>query len=153
MKKTLLILLLGSLFVSTESCKKENAEQYGDPAITILGTWELRQTSFAMYRTPNNHPSGNGNIFKFTANGYETFANGVLVKKGPYTITADSSIGSTVIQGLPKDQFLNRIDFDSPNQATKIFFQVIGNKLTFYSGDYSYDAGHSEVYEKITYNP
>jgi len=34
--------------------------------------------------------------------------------------------------------------------AGKIFYQVEGSKLTFYTGCYAIDAGHREVYERIS---
>jgi hypothetical protein len=148
MKQILLAILFGGFIISIESCKKVNTKQNIDIASSIIGSWELRQSSAAMNPTPKNYTVGNGNILKFTIDNYETYVNGTLVKKGLYAITMDTTVEANVCLVFSKDQFANRIIFDSAYNMPKIFIQISGDKLTFISGCYAYDAGDSEEYEK-----
>ncbi len=95
-----------------------------------------------------NHPVGNGTILKFTGTTYERYANGQLVKSGQYAIIPDATVEKSVCLVYAKNQFANRIEYDG-NSDEKVFFQVANNKLTFVSGCYALDAGHSSVYERL----
>lgn len=149
MKQTLFAFLLGSLLISFGSCQKDDPIQNNDTPVPITGTWELRQTSAAMSPSPTHYASGNGNKILFTNSHYETYANGVLVKKGNYEIIQDTTAATNVCLVLSKDQYAKRIVFDSAYNTSKIFIQIVGNTLNFISGCYAVDAGHSEAYEKI----
>ena len=139
---------MSAFIISFESCKKNNTKQNTNIAGSIIGNWELRQTSAAMNPNPKNYTPGNGNILKFTDTNYETFANGVLVKKGQYAITSDATVETNVCLVFSNGQFANRIIWDTAYNTPKIFIQISADKLTFISGCYAYDAGHSEEYQK-----
>jgi len=148
MKQTLITILLSVFIISFENCKKNSTKQNSNIASSIIGNWELRQTSAAMNPTPKNYTPGNGNILKFTDTNYETFANGALVKKGQYAITSDATVETNVCLVFSNGQFANRIIFDTAYNTSKVFIQISADKLTFISGCYAYDAGHTEEYQK-----
>ena len=116
--------------------------------MSIVGDWELRQTSAAMMPGEVNHAVGNGTILKFSGTNYEKYANGQLVKSGQYAIIPDATVEKSVCLVYAKNKFANRIEYDG-NDSDKVFFQISGNKLTFVSGCYALDAGHSSVYERL----
>lgn len=123
-------------------CKKDKAAAY----LSIEGTWELRQASGMI---TINYPPGNGNKLKFSATGYEAYENGQPVKSGGYTIVEDSTVVANTCLNLPQGSFTMRIIYDNQPTAEKTFFELEANKLSFISGCYAYDAGHSLVYEKV----
>lgn len=132
----------------TGSCKKNNAKENTDTTISIIGSWELRQTSAAMNPAITNYPAGNGNILKFTTSAYETYSNGQLVKAGNYLIIKDTTVAENICLEFPAGQYTNRIVYDNNYNNTKIFVQISKNQLTFISGCYAYDAGHTSQYER-----
>lgn len=137
------------LLIFIAGCKKDGAEKNGDIRSLLTGTWELRQTSGGMMPGIANHLPGNGNILKFTDTDYKVYAKGQQVKKGHYTIVADSTIEQSVCLVFPSGQFSNRIVYDGNQGENKMFLQIINNRLTFISGCYAYDAGSSTEYDRL----
>jgi hypothetical protein len=142
-----LILLACLVFIVTffVSCKKNNAE---NTSTSIIGSWELRQTSAAMNPLVNNYPEGNGNIIKFSEANYEIYENGQLKKSGQYKVIADTTVEESVCLVFPDGQFTNRIIYDNDYNASKIFLEISGNNLSFVSGCYAVDDGHRSEYER-----
>ncbi|HVU58933.1 MAG TPA: hypothetical protein VHD83_27920 [Puia sp.] len=126
-------------------CKKNT----GRSSSLIAGSWELRQTSAAMNPSLGQYGPGNGNILEFTGNNYKIHKDGQVIKSGQFTVLQDHTVQESVCLVFPKGEYVNRIVYDTSYSANKIFYQVEGDKLTFYSGCYAYDAGHSEVYERV----
>lgn len=142
-----LIIPVGAIFIIVVgSCKKQSSEPV-DVNSAIKGTWELRQTSAAMNPSITYYPAGNGNILQFDSSTCKIYTNGQPTKTTKYSIVADTTVEQSVCLIFPKDQYRNRIIFDSIYQNK--FLQISGNKLSFVSGCYAYDAGHNEVYERI----
>lgn len=113
----------------------------------IVGTWELRKTTAAMNPNATTYPEGNGNIYKFTANNYEKYINGVLARSGTYQIVEDPGVSVSVCLVIPSGQYSHRIVFDN-NSTEKEFLQIINGNLSFISGCYAVDAGHTSEYKK-----
>jgi hypothetical protein len=145
MKQAKTLLLIASCIVFLGSCKK-NASKDGDET-TIIGIWELRQTSAAMVPGAVNYAAGNGNRLEFTATTYKIYTNGQLTKSGNYNIVSDSTVQKSVCLVFPAGQFTSRIVYDGDN-SRKEFIEPDGNKLTFVEGCYALDAGHQSLYEK-----
>ncbi len=145
MKNSILIFCFITCFVS---CKKESPQEKNELSASIIGTWELRQTTAAMNPDETNYLPGNGNVLKFTNASYENYTNGQLVKSGAYVIVKDKTVEKSVCLVIPSGQFMNRIIYDSNYNDNKIFIQFSNNKLTFISGCYAYDARHSSEYER-----
>jgi hypothetical protein len=129
-------------------CNKDVADTA--TSTSIVGSWELRQTSAAMLPTPSTYPVGNGTILKFTDSTYESYDKGTLVKSGNYTVVEDSTFEENVCMVQQPGMFRHRIIYDGNTTATKQFIQVISNKLIFMSGCYAVDAGTNTQYEKIS---
>lgn len=128
-------------------CKKNSDHSPGSG--TITGSWELREASGA-WSGGVNYPAGNGNIIAFTGTDYKMYKSGSVVKSGQFTVVPDATVSTSVCLVFPANQFTNRIIYDSDLAATKVFYQVAGDSLTLISGCYAYDAGHSEVYARIS---
>lgn len=118
----------------------------------ITGTWELRLAQHGMIPAIN-HPSGNGNIIKFSVSGYEKYTNGNLLKSGQYDLIVDNSVETEVGLVISSGQFTRRIIFDRDLTAPKTFIEVANNKMTFLSGFFTLDGGSYVLYEKIVTNP
>lgn len=138
---------VGLMITGIAGCKKSSDRLAISDSIE--GTWELRKTSAAMMPGTVVHEPGNGNKLKFTGNRFEMYINGVLTESGTYQVVADATVEESVCLVFADGQFENRIVYDVINNDSKIFFQVENNQLTFQSGCYAYDAGHSAVYERI----
>ena len=126
-------------------CKKGSHGNAGTDAIT--GTWELRETLGNM--PLKKYPAGNGSVLSFGAGSYTKHEDGQVVKSGRFTVVQDTTINVSVCLSIPKGTYTNRLIYNNSSDTTKIFFEVNGNKLRFYSGCFAYDAGHSELYERI----
>ncbi len=144
----LVFMVVTTSFLLSMSCNK-NENKKSKSATSLVGTWELRETSGAMSPTVSKFPAGNGNLLIFTENTYELRKNGQVVKNGSYQIVADSTVEKSVCLVFPKGEYAYRIAYDDNNNEPKQFFHVSGNKLGLVAGCYAYDAGHKEVYEKI----
>lgn len=140
-----MIILLVS--VMSGGCEKNSHGRPGTATGDLTGTWELRETSGNI--PVKMHPAGNGNILSYHAGGYTWRTGGQVVKTGQFTVVQDTTIVSNVCLLFPEGTYTNRLIYDNNTDTTKIFFEVHGNKLRFYSACYAYDAGHSELYEKI----
>jgi hypothetical protein len=150
MKYIILIISFSTLITFSESCKKNTAnKENSDIPTSIAGSWELRQSSGGMMPGANDYPKGNGNILKFINTNYETYENGRLIKSGQYFIIRDTTVEANVCLVLPAGRYTNRIIYDSSYNTTKEFIEISNNKLTFISGCYAYDAGHSSEYERL----
>jgi len=147
MSRILIAIYFGAFITFFAACKKDNAKEDSRNFTSIIGTWELRQLSAAMWPT-NNYLPGNGNILKFTNADYETFENGQLVKNGQYAIIKDTTVEENVCLVLPGNEYTNRIIYDSNYIAVKKFIQISNNKLTIISGCYALDAGSTLTYER-----
>ncbi|MBN8850784.1 MAG: hypothetical protein BGO55_30210 [Sphingobacteriales bacterium 50-39] len=145
MRYSILYLLLFILPLVNWGCKK-NA---GGGSGSISGTWELREASAAMNPEISKYGVGNGNILAFTGNNYKIYKDGRVIKSGQFSIVQDATVETSVCLILPKGEYTSRIVY-ADSTAGKIFYQVTGNKLRFYAGCYAYDAGHSEVYERVS---
>ena len=148
MKPIFFVLLFCSLLLLSFSCKKSSSNKPGY-AETIVGSWELRQTSAAMNPTVGTFAPGNGNIIKFTPTEYEIYNGAQLVKKGQYTIVPDPTVESSVCLLFPVGQFTNRIIYDGDTTSNKTFLQITNNRMAFVAGCYAVDAGHRAEYEKV----
>ena len=129
------------------SCNK-NDNKKGKSANSVIGTWELRETSAAMNPAVSKYPAGNGNLIIFTNDTYEFRKDGQVVKSGKYKVVADTSVEQSVCLVFPKGEYAQRVSYDGKAEP-KYFFQIVGKKLSFVSGCYAYDAGHREEYEKV----
>jgi len=129
------------------ACNKNDNKKLKTNA-SLIGTWELRESSAAMNPTVSKFPVGNGNLVIFTDNTYEFRRDGQIVKSGKYKVVADSSVEQNVCLIFQKGEYAQRVSFDG-NVEPKRFFQIFGNKLSFVSGCYAVDAGHKEEYEKV----
>ena len=137
--KNVLYLLMAVIIILGTACKKDKTAGF-----SIAGKWELRQVS-GMIAT--DYPPGNGNILQFSASGYQKYQNGQVMQGGSYTITDDATAVASTCLSLPEGHFTKRIIYDNRQTAEKIFLDREGSKLTFISGCFAYDAGHSSVYE------
>ena len=144
MKQIILSACLITFIACFVSCRKENK----DISTSIIGTWELRHSSAAMNPTTNNYPRGNGNLLKFTNDSYEIYKNNQLVQSGYYTIVNDSTVEENVCLVFSAGRFTNRIIYDGNYNDSKQFIEISNNKLTFISGCYALDDGHTSEYEK-----
>jgi hypothetical protein len=125
-------------------CKKNGGHGSG----SISGAWELRETSAAMNPVVSQYGAGNGNIVAFTGTSYKIYKGGQVIKSGQFTVVQDATVETNVCLVLPKGEYTSRVVYADSTQG-KIFYQVKGDRLTFYSGCYAYDAGHSEVYARV----
>ena len=130
------------------ACNKDQSKKTGDGDGLIFGTWELRKTSGGMMPGEQVFPRGNGNMLKFESNHYERHVNGSLTRTGQFEIVSDNTVSESVCLVMPEGQFKNRIIYDNDTVSEKVFIQVSNNKLTFISGCYAFDAGHSSEYER-----
>lgn len=132
------------LLLFTGACKKNTPSSSG----SIYGSWELRETSGASLPGSTKYAPGNGNILDYSGTNYMIYRPGQPTKTGSFKIVADLTASENICLLLPKGKFTNRLIYDANDSTAKIFYQVDGDKLTFYSGCYAYDAGHSETYER-----
>jgi hypothetical protein len=112
---------------------------------SFTGTWELREKS-GMFST--TYPPGNGTLLKFSTSTYEIYTNNQLTQSGTYILLPDNTVKVSVCLEFAEGEFTNRIVYDQQQNIAKTFINIVNNRLTFMSGCYAYDAGHSEVYEK-----
>jgi hypothetical protein len=110
------------------------------------GRWELRQASGMI---TIDYPAGNGHLLIFTTAGYQKYDSGQLVKSGSYVMVDDNTAEANTCLVLPAGQYTKRIIYDNNSNAQKIFLQLEENKLSFISGCYAYDAGHTLVYKRV----
>lgn len=144
MRHTALSLLI-ALSVLAAACNK-----HGNPSNdSLAGTWELRETSAAMMPGSTQHPAGNGNKLDFKDSEYRIYKAGQLVRSGQFSIVKDTTAQNNICLILPAGKFTSRLIYNDSTSG-KIFYQIEGSKVRFYSGCYAVDAGHSEVYERIS---
>lgn len=143
MKKLLLLFFAAILLVIT-SCKKENKND-GESLTGLEGVWELRNSKSMLIST---YPPGNGHLISFQGNNYEMKDNGQVTKSGEFRIIEDLTAGEATCLNIPEGKFTNRIVYDNSMNATKIFYELSGNKLTIISGCFAFDAGVSLEYER-----
>lgn len=139
------------LIVFFIACKKDNTENDAKSSVSIVGTWELRQTTAAMNPLATNYGPGNGNILKFTDQNYEAYKNGQLVRRGAYAIVPDTTVEINVCLIFPEGHFENRIDLADTVIAIKQFIQISNDTLSIIAGCYAVDAGHTAKY--VRYDP
>lgn len=132
----------------TWGCKKSSHRNEGAGSGEIAGTWELRE-AFGNMPESTKYPAGNGNLLSYDNGSYTKHKDWQVVKTGQFTVVQDTTIVTNVCLLFPKGTYTNRLIYDNNTDTTKIFFEVNGNKLRFYSGCYAYDAGHSEIYERV----
>ncbi len=133
MKKILPLVVLLFLFIF--SCSKTNTP------ISIEGAWELRhlEGGYRAPGSPTDFATGNGNIWTFTNNIYQSRINGQLSGTGSFTTTKDYSMAT----GRKMDAIIL-----NGNVNDKLFFEIKNNILTMYRGIIAAD-GTVETYEKI----
>ncbi len=148
MKYTLKLLGIACLTTFTFSCHK--AESKAEVSDSLVGEWELRQTSAAMNPLVGNYPPGNGKIIKFTETRYALYEGTQLMKEGDYTVVADPGVETSVCLVFPAGQFTNRIIYDNDTTSEKQFFQITNNRLSIVAGCYAIDAGHRADYERVS---
>ena len=136
-----------SFLLQSMACNKNDNKKLKSNA-SLIGTWELRESSAAMNPTVSKFVAGNGNLVIFTDNTYEFRRDGQVVKSGKYKVISDSTVEQSVCLIFPKGEYAQRVSYDG-NVEPKRFFQISGNKLSFVSGCYAVDAGHKEEYEKL----
>jgi len=130
------------------ACNKDQGKKSGKSQSPIDGTWEIRKTSGGMMPGEQLHSPGNRNMLKFDNGQYEQYVNGALTKSGEYEIVSDNTVGQSVCLEMPDGQFASRIIYDNETTSEKVFIQVSNNTLTFISGCYALDGGHSSEYER-----
>jgi len=153
MNRFIPLFAIAFLMIAQPGCKRDNTGQdkegkFNSVSTAIIGTWELSKTTGAMNPNPTIYTSGNGNLLKFTASGYEKYQNGVLVKTGTYTIVQDLTVSESVCLNFDAGRYTDRIIYDNDNSSPKQFFEISNNKLNFIAGCYAYDAGHTMEYQK-----
>ncbi|MFC0775760.1 hypothetical protein [Terrimonas alba] len=148
MKYTLKLLGIACLTTFTFSCNKSGSKV--EVADSLVGEWELRQTSAAMNPLAGNYSPGNGKIVKFTETRYSIYDGGQVVKQGEYRIVADPGVETSVCLVFPAGQFANRIIYDNDTTSEKQFFQITNNRLSIVAGCYAIDAGHRADYERVS---
>ena len=139
-----MVLLFISAFL-IQNCKKDHTEIGSQEAFSIAGNWELRQEQTRTIPIIN-YPAGNGNLIKFTADEYSTFANGNRIKTGPFKLISDLTAAESVCLVLPGNQFKNRIVFDSVYNSRKTFIEISKDSLKFISGCFAVDSGYYYLY-------
>ncbi|WP_295651305.1 hypothetical protein [uncultured Mucilaginibacter sp.] len=107
-------------------CKKElsSAPTQSTPVTTstgLPGTWELASATNGNTGRLTTYPAGNGQLFVFTTNTYQTFTSGSLVKSGTYTLAQQFSI--------VQKQMVNTIIFDRDTSLINIIY-LNGNQLS-----------------------
>jgi hypothetical protein len=147
MKYTLKLLGITCLTTFTFSCNKSGSKV--EVADSLVGEWELRQTSAAMNPVVGNYPPGNEKILKFTQSRYAIYDGAQLIKEGDYTVVADPTVETSVCLIFPARQFANRIIYDNDTTSEKQFFQITDNRLSIVAGCYAIDAGHRADYERV----
>lgn len=110
----------------------------------------MREASAASNPTLYKFAAGNGNILDFTGTNYKIYKSGAVIKSGQFIVVKDTTVSTSVCLVFPKETYTNRVIYDSNFAATKIFYQIEGDSLTFFSGCYAYDAGHSEMYIRVS---
>ena len=137
---------LSILAIASVSCKKSTS---GDASKSLVGSWELRETSGGMIPGSTKYPSGNGHLLHFDGSSYEMHDNGQISKSGQYVVVTDTTIQQNVCLVFPKGAFTNRIIYDNDTTSSKRFFEVNGNQLVFYFGCYALDYGVRYVYGRV----
>ena len=146
-------LFVAIALVIAGACNKDQAKKSDNNQDSIVGDWELRKTSGGMMPGEQVYPSGNGDILKFEDGRYERYINGALIKSGEYEIVSDNTVSQSVCLVMPDGQFTNRIIYDNDTVSEKVFIQISNNRLTFISGCYALDGGHSSEYERQDRDP
>jgi len=140
MKRIIFFCGIYLLFINT-GCKKYSEESN----TSIQGTWELRMVSGSFQI---NYPTGNGRTLSFSGDRYEMRENGQITRSGQYEIISDNTASSSTCLNIPSNQYSQRIVYDNNTTATKVFFELSGNKLTTVSGCFALDAGSLSEYER-----
>lgn len=155
MKNLFFSLIVCILAISLPACQKDDppvepeAQPVTAPVSTdINGNWELRST-YVSWTGQHNYTPGNGTRFSFNNGRYEYFEKGQFVRKGFYTIEGDTTVVQNVCLVLKPGAYPNRIIYDSGYTKPKSFFEIKDGQLSFISGCYAVDAGHSETYAPI----
>ncbi|GEO10222.1 hypothetical protein [Segetibacter aerophilus] len=141
MKSGVLIIAFALLTIFTTSCSKDNNES----TTPIEGNWELVRVQGGR-ASVTNYPRGNGNRLRFTGANYQASKNGQIVKSGSFTILNDPSADKEICLVLQPNEYRQRILYDNDYTASKVFFQVKNDTLTFLSGCFAVDAGTSKEY-------
>jgi len=144
MRCSIFYLVFFILSLANWGCKKNANHGSG----SIAGIWELRAISGGMSPGSIQYAAGNGNIVAFAGTSYKIYKSGQVIKGGQFSVVQDDSVETSVCLVFPKGEYTSRVVY-TDSSATKIFYQVKGDKLTFYSGCYALDAGHSEVYQRV----
>ena len=131
-----------------QSCSTSNPEKAIASSPSLAGNWELRETTAAMMPGAKAHLAGNGSRLQFTETTYEQYENGKLINSGKYNVVKDSTVSQAVCLELAKDKYPYRIIFEKQEEEPKEFFELVNNKITFISGCYASDGGHTKTYEK-----
>src|SRR5476651_1554444 len=113
MKKYVLVLILFTVI----GCKKNTDNTVvPDPPIAmgtgLPGTWELRSATSGATGFTTFYSSGNGNLYILTADTYQTFSSGTLLKQGKYAVVQQYSA------------------IQKQNISTLVFDGVMGNPLS-----------------------
>ena len=148
MKNIIVFISTITLIFCFESCIKTSCGEDKNISSSIIGTWELRKTTAAMNPIGMTYPAGNGNILKFNNDNYEVYKNKQLVKTGKYIIVIDSTVEKSVCLEFTPDRYTNRVVYDGNFNEPKEFFEISNDQLTFISGCYAVDAGHTSTYER-----
>jgi len=141
MKRAVIFCCISLLWLFV-GCKKYNSGTNN----SIRGTWELRSVSGSFQI---NYPTGNGRTLTFRGNNYEIRENGSITHSGQFEIIPDNTAASSTCLNINTDQYTNRIVYDNNLNATKVFFELSGNKLTTLSGCFAFDAGSFSEYVRI----
>lgn len=124
------------------SCKKNNTASND----SIQGLWELRKSRGQILV---GYPPGNGNTIKFEANKFEITTNGTVTSSGTYKIEGDLTVSTETCLVIPKCEYENIIIYDTRSSDRKIFMKISGNKLSFITGCFAFDAGSETEYQKL----
>lgn len=143
MRNRILILLVTGCFTLCTGCNREEinlmkAAAASEKVSAIVGIWELRRESGG-WSGPKTYPAANGTTYKFTANRYEFYNHGQLIKKGEYKIIQDTV---RVLRAV-KDKII----FDQEGEAGRIYIAKLTDQELVLAVD-AYDAP-TTVYERI----
>ena len=132
---------MSTLLFCGAGCKKENLSI----SASLQGLWELTQGRGMI---TINYPPGNGHTIRFTGNQYEMSLNGQITKSGQYEIIKDGTVTDATCLIFSRGRYTDRIIYDNDVSAAKVFLEVSGNKLSFVSGCFAYDAGSFSDYTR-----
>jgi hypothetical protein len=137
MKKALPYLLLVFVVMVISSCEKQIAQPVNS---ALVGKWGYTGNSCNCSTPEDISPvsgSGSTDVLYFTPKSYYKYVNHQEVQSGTYEVVTDTL--------QYNHQAVTRIVYDGNTTATKTFYKVVNNMLTFYN-EVPISSGGAEVY-------